>query len=104
MLSIPDELLRLLLVVIVLIVVDLFLGIILSIKMGTFKIERLPDFLVKSIFPYIGGLLVLIVASPYSAEMKALFVAAAAATIAMFIKYIKDKVFSIFGKVPLEDK
>ena len=103
MLAIPNELLDMLLMVIIFIVVDLVLGIVLSIKGGVFDLDRFPDFLARSILPYIGGLLVLIVAVPYSIEMKALFVASAAATIAKFMNDIRIKVFTLFGKVPRQE-
>jgi hypothetical protein len=94
-------------VVLVLILLDSLLGIILSIKARIFNVRKLPQFLATNLLPYVGGLLVLAlatyVAGDYSAQVAAIFFAAAAATAAKFLTEIKDKVAQIFGKLYIPD-
>lgn len=92
--------------VLVLILLDTLLGIILSIKASTFDIRKLPQFLVTNLLPYVGGLMVLAlatyVAGDYSTQLASIFFATATATAAKFIAEIKDKAAQIFGKVKFE--
>ena len=89
------------------ILLDTLLGIILSLKAGTFNLRKLPQFLATNLLPYVGGLLVLAltayIAGDYTAQIAALFYAAAAATAAKFLAEIKDKVLQIFGKINIPD-
>lgn len=96
-----------LLSVLALILLDTLLGIILSIKAGTFNVRKLPQFLVTNLLPIVGSLLVLVgtsyVAGQYTAEVTALFYAAAAAAALKFIAEIKDKVMQVFGMMDIPD-
>lgn len=91
--------------VVVFILLDTFLGIILSIKAKTFNVRKLPQFIGTNLFPYIGGLLVLALASyitgEYSTQIVTIFYAAAIATEIKFIAEIKDKVTQIFGEIEM---
>lgn len=86
-----------------LILLDTLLGIILSIKATTFNVRKLPQFLATNLLPYVGGLIVLAlavyVAGDYTAQIAAIFFAAAAVTAAKFITEIKDKATQIFGEI-----
>lgn len=94
--------------ILAIVLLDMLLGVILSIRAGTFDVRRLPQFLATNVFPFVGGLCVLgaatLFAGDYSMQIAAIFYAAVAATIAKFIAEIKDKVIQIFGQIEmLED-
>jgi hypothetical protein len=89
--------------ILVIILLDTLLGIILSIRAGTFNVRKLPQFLATNLLPFGGALLLLglaaCIAGEYSTQLLALFYAAAAATAAKFIAEIKDKTVQIFGEI-----
>jgi len=93
--------------VLVLILIDTLLGVILSIKAGTFDIRKLPQFIATNVLPFVGGLTVLALATfivgDYSTQITAIFYAAAAATAAKFIAEIKDKAIQIFGALTITE-
>lgn len=92
--------------ILVIILLDTLLGVILSIRAGTFDVRKLPQFMVTNLLPYAGGLLILAlagwVAGDYSTQLLAIFYAAAAATGAKFLAEAKDKVIQIFGDIQVE--
>lgn len=92
--------------ILVIILLDTLLGVILSIRAGTFDVRKLPQFMVTNLLPYAGGLLILAlagwVAGDYSTQLLAIFYAAAAATAAKFIAEIKDKAVQIFGELNVD--
>ncbi|MHB1421335.1 MAG: hypothetical protein ACYCX4_17435, partial [Bacillota bacterium] len=93
----PMDILKAFLVVLALVVIDVLLGIVLSIKQGNFNIRTLPRFIQQSILPYVGGLLILALGASASPEIRALFFAAVAATTIKFLADLKDKLVGIFG-------
>jgi len=94
----PSAVVSTLLGAIAVIFADTFMGVCVSLKYGTFNIRELPKFLVNNVLPYIGGLIILALASTLSEELGALFYAADAAVMAKFMVEIKDKVAALFGK------
>lgn len=84
--------------VLALILVDTFMGILLSLRQAQFNFRKLPQFLKTNVLPYVGGLFVLGVAAAGSAELGTIFYAAAATTGAKYLMEIKDKVVILFGK------
>ena len=94
--------------ILAIILLDTLLGVILSIRAGTFDVRKLPQFLATNIFPFAGGLCVLalavLFAGDYSTQIAAILFAAAAATATKFIAEIKDKVVQIFGEIKLPEE
>ena len=93
----PPDVRAALFAVVVLIFVDVALGIIHALAKKEFDVRKLPSFLQANILPYLGGLLILALASTASPEMKVLFLTSAAATGAKFLADLKDKLIGIFG-------
>lgn len=94
--------------ILAIILLDALLGVILSIRAGTFNVRKLPQFLATNVFPFAGGLFVLalavLFAGDYGPQIAAIFYAAAAAAVAKFIAEIKDKVVQIFGQIELPEE
>jgi hypothetical protein len=76
----PVEIINSFLLVMGLVGCDFVLGVIASLKAGDFSFQKLPEFLQKNIFPYVGGLLVLALFSVTNPEIQVLFYSAVAAT------------------------
>ena len=87
--------------VLALIMGNFLLGVIISIKVGDFDIQKLPQFLRTGILYYVGSLLVLAgtacLAGNYSTIIWSIFAAAAVAVASKYIAEIKEKVLQIFG-------
>jgi len=74
-----------------LILLDLVLGIILSLKQGNFDVRKLPQFLIRGVLPYVGSLLMLAVFAESIPAIAAIFYTSAATVVAKFMVDIKDK-------------
>lgn len=98
--EIPQEIVLAFWLVFLLIACDFILGVIRSIRDGTFDAGKLPEFIKQNIFPYVGGLLILALFALASPEIKVLFFSAAAAATIKFGKDLKDKIVGIFGPLP----
>lgn len=88
------------LIVVVSILIDAILGIILTFKDGNepFDFKKLPQFISKNIFPYVGGLLVIALAAEYiGTPYDVLFYPLAVAVLAKYVVEIKDKLQNMFG-------
>lgn len=87
-----------LLIVVAGILIDTLFGIFNAIKQGEFDIRELPRFLATSLFPYVGGLLVLALVAQYvGPPFEYLFYAVALAVLAKYVAEITDKLKSLFG-------
>ena len=80
-----------------LILANLVLGVLLAIKMNTFDVRKLPQFLETNLLPYIGGLLVLALFSNMDPTLSILFFTISAAVYAKFLANIKDQLVQLFG-------
>ena len=87
--------------VLALILVNLVLGVLFSIKTSTFDVRKLPQFLETNLLPYIGGLLVLALFSNMDPTLSVLFFTISAAVYAKFLANIKDQLVQLFGGVPV---
>ena len=85
--------------VLALILVNLVLGVLFSIKTSTFDVRKLPQFLETNLLPYIGGLLVLALFSNMDPTLSVLFFTISAAVYAKFLADIKDQLVQLFGGV-----
>ena len=83
--------------VLALILVNLVLGVLFSIKTNTFDVRKLPQFLETNLLPYIGGLLVLALFSNMDPALSVLFFTISAAVYAKFLANIKDQLVQLFG-------
>ena len=83
--------------VLALILVNLVLGVLFSIKTSTFDVRKLPQFLETNLLPYIGGLLVLALFSNMDPTLSVLFFTISAAVYAKFLANIKDQLVQLFG-------
>lgn len=93
---IPEQVLIAIASALGLILIDVVLGILVSITQNTFDPRKLPNFLQTSILPYVGSLLILALASSIPA-MQALFFAATATATVKFLADIKDKIVKMTG-------
>ena len=82
--------------VLALILVNLVLGVLFSIKTSTFDVRKLPQFLETNLLPYIGGLLVLALFSNMDPTLSVLFFTISAAVYAKFLANIKDQLVQLF--------
>ena len=89
-------------VVVVLIVIDVFLGVFKALKTDhNFDIRKLPQFLASGVLPYIGGLGVLALAAQFVGEpFGGIFYPATAAVAVKYVAEIKDKVALLYGVDP----
>ncbi len=78
-----------------LILLDLLLGIILSIKRGNFDVRKLPQFLSSGFLPYVGSLLMLALFVESIPAIAAIFYTSAATVVAKFLVDIKDKIATL---------
>ncbi|KLU63438.1 hypothetical protein CEB3_c02010 [Peptococcaceae bacterium CEB3] len=85
--------------VLALVLADFVLGVLVSLKQGTFNLSKLPRFVETSLIPYIGGLLVLALFSKTNAELGALFFTIAATITAKFLADIVAKVSQLFNEL-----
>lgn len=85
--------------VLALILANLVLGVLLAIKMNTFDVRKLPQFLETNLLPYIGGLLILALFSNMDPTLSVLFFTISAAVYAKFLANIKDQLVQLFGGV-----
>ena len=69
-----------------LVLLDLLLGIILSIKQGNFDVRKLPQFLTSGVLPYVGSLLVFV-----------LFAGSLPAIYSYFLYFCCDCCCKVFG-------
>lgn len=107
MFAVDVKLLQALAFVLVLVAVDVLLGISLSIKSGTFKLEKLPRFLQTEILPYFLSLTSLVGLAQVKDIQNLGTTALAWAAIVTYISKmvfvdIKQKVVSLFGQLPTE--
>ena len=87
-------------VVVVAILLDAVLGIIRTFKPDeeNFDLRKLPQFVAGSIFPYVGGLVVLAVVAEYVGQpYDAIFYPVAVAVGLKYVMEIKDKAKTLFG-------
>ncbi|KUO71301.1 MAG: hypothetical protein APF81_01705 [Desulfosporosinus sp. BRH_c37] len=78
-----------------LVLLDLLLGIILSIKQGNFDVRKLPQFLTSGVLPYVGSLLVFVLFAGSLPAITAIFYTSAATVVAKFLVDIKDKLIGL---------
>lgn len=71
---------------------DFIFGVFLSIKKGTFNIDKLPQFISTNVLPYMGGLIILALFANYMNQFQAVFV------------FLTAMVDAKFGKEALIDK
>ena len=81
-----------------LIFLDALMGIASAIKNKTFNIRKLPQFVSTNLLPYVGGLIVLMLAAILVPDLSAAFYTAAAAVAAKYLAEIKDKIAAVFGE------
>lgn len=74
-----------------LVLIDLLLGIFLSMKQGNFDVRKLPQFLTSGVLPYVGSLLMLALFVGSIPAIAAVFYSSAASVVAKFMVDIKDK-------------
>lgn len=65
---------------------DVIMGILLSVKNGSFSLNKLPQFLATNIVPYMGGLIVLAVFANYVSDLSYAFYAGTALVAVKFSK------------------
>jgi hypothetical protein len=80
-----------------LIVLDTIFGILVAVKKGEFDLQKIANYLAKSVAPYIGGLGILYIASFVNGEIKTLFALSAGAAGVQFLAQIKAKLVSLFA-------
>jgi len=85
-----------------LILLDLLLGIILSINKGNFNVRKLPQYLTKNILPYLGSLLMLALFAGSIPIIAAIFYTSTATVVAKFLVDIKDKLAQLIKGLNLE--
>jgi len=95
-LNISSDVIATLLAVLGIILVDTLLGVVLAISKGQFDIRKFPQFIKTNVLPFMGGLIILTLAAG-NTELKAIFFASAAATVAKFLADLKDKIVALFG-------
>lgn len=86
-----------------LVFLDLLLGILLSIKQGNFDVRKLPQFLMRNVFPYMGSLLMLVVFVESIPAIAAIFYTSAATVVAKFLVDIKDKLSQLINGLNFEE-
>lgn len=91
------DLLNVVTAVLVLIIIDVLLGIIQSVKEHTFDVRKLPQFLETMVLPYGGSLIVLLLGASFSDGVKGVLLAGCAAISVKVLAEIKDKLFAITG-------
>lgn len=88
-----------LMIVLAPILADFVLGVLISIRRGTFSLSVLPRTVATNIFPYIGGLLLLAFLSTYSEEMQYLYCLFMTLVTLKFSKEaLYDKIKALFSK------
>lgn len=85
-----------------LILADFIFGVLVSLRNGNFSASKLPQFVEKSLIPYIGGLLVLSLFSKANAELGALFFTIAATITMKFLADITTKVTQLFSGIQIQ--
>lgn len=78
-----------------LILIDVLLGIFLSIRQGSFDFQKLPQFLSRSVLSYVGPLLMLALFTGSIPAIAAVFYTSAATVVAKFLADIKDKLVGL---------
>jgi len=97
-LELPKTVGATLMIVLALILVDFLFGVFISIRDGIFDFKKLPQFVITSILPYIGGLLILAIVAQYiGAIFLELFLSISALVVVKYIVNLKDKIFVLFG-------
>ena len=87
-----------LLVVLASILLDTLLGILIAVKIKTFDVSKLPQFLASNVLPYIGGLIILAVFANLVAELQYLFYTAVTLVTVKFSKEaLLDKLTVLFS-------
>lgn len=95
--ELPTEIVSTLIILISIIFADFIIGVFVSIKEKTFDINKLPNFIIKSILPYLGGLIILAIASKYIGSIyTGIFFSSAAAVFAKYSNELRIKVNKLF--------
>jgi fumarate reductase subunit D len=82
-----------------LITIDSLFGMLLAFMNGTFDIRLAPKAVAKNIFPYIGGMVVLLLATMLDPTFKAIFELYAGLIVLKFgVEIIKEKIYGLFKK------
>ena len=98
MFELPQEIWTAFVVIIVAILIDSFLGIIKAIRRGEFDASKLPEFLAKDVFPYIGGLGVVALAAEFlGSPFSEIFFAVGALVAVKYLAEIKAKLKALFA-------
>jgi hypothetical protein len=88
--------------VLALVLADFIFGVLVSLRQGTFKFAKLPQFIQTSLLPYSGGLLLLALFSTTNTELETLFFTVAATVTAKFLADIVSKVGTLFAGVTIQ--
>jgi hypothetical protein len=77
---------------------DTLLGYLLAYKEGTFDWSKVPNFVSKNLFPYIGGLLLLAFFALINSDLESVFwIATAGVSVKFGKEIIMEKVKKLFG-------
>lgn len=68
------------------ILLDMIIGVLISVKDKTFSISKFPQFLATSVMPYMGGLIILALFANYVPDLAYLFYAGVALVTVKFSK------------------
>jgi hypothetical protein len=85
-----------------LVLADFILGVMDSLRGGTFQFSKLAQFMETSLVPYLGGLLVLAFFSSVNTELSVLFFGIAATISAKFLADITAKVGQLFNGISIQ--
>ncbi len=88
--------------VLCLVLADFVLGVLTSLRSGTFNLSKLPQFIETSLVPYVGGLLVLAFFSSVNTTLEVLFFSVTATITAKFLADITAKGSQLFSGVELQ--
>jgi hypothetical protein len=73
--TVDSAILNSLLVALASIILDMLMGVAISVKNSTFSLSKLPQFLANNVFPYVGGLIILAVFANYVSNLAYLYYA-----------------------------
>lgn len=100
MLHLPTALLNPLIAVLILIGVDVLAGILVAVSKATFNLSKVGSFIVSSILPYVGGIVLLGVLAVSNSGLQGAYLAAVAAASVKFLGDIYSKLSSLGVSAP----
>lgn len=96
--TLPNEVIPALWVVLALILIDTVLAICLKLKTKEFDVSKLPQFLITGVLPYTGGLIVLaVIARTIGVFYNEMFYIAATAVMGKYVNDVRLKIMGLFG-------